>query len=278
MNLLMLNQGDNYRLRAADSRLKVDELSPKEVSPILRDYVFRFYRGADTPDKIKELWTWSHQAMAFGSRLFAISGSGRGITSVKATKGRESLNVDVAIVPATSFKVAFRLMRHTDAGGALKTPTTWRPDALQEMLAKVNAIYTPQVNIYFNLDSSEWINVKPELHQPIDDQVFRKYIAPHKSSTADVTVFLIGRWKGSGSHPNGTYFREEKAIAICDNPVHPHEIDTHPFALTLAHELAHFVQHTRGYGGHHDRENVLLSLGIQSSLIDKELLIQLNPW
>ena len=51
-------------------------------------------------------------------------------------------------------------------------------------------------------------------------------------------------------------------------------------ALTLAHEAGHFVLHHRGFKKaehHHSRGGVLMSSGIQSARLDKQLVLNLNP-
>jgi hypothetical protein len=45
----------------------------------------------------------------------------------------------------------------------------------------------------------------------------------------------------------------------------------------MAHEIAHYLRSERGFTGHHDRPNVLLSSGIQSLRLDKQLVMDINP-
>jgi hypothetical protein len=185
--------------------------------------------------------------------------------------------VDVAICPYKVFNVAFRFLRHKDQAGGMKAATRWTPEMAKEMVRMSNDVFAPQVNIHFKLADSDWVTTE-ELHQPIGDQAFKQYLVKHKSDKADVTVFLVGKWKGNDTHPNGTYYTEENVAVVNDNPSHPEGTDGDPFALTLAHELAHHVQHTRSALGHHNREKILLSTGIQSPKLDKQLVADLNPW
>jgi len=43
------------------------------------------------------------------------------------------------------------------------------------------------------------------------------------------------------------------------------------------HDVSHYLRKERGLFGHHDRPNVLLSNGIQSLRLDKQLVVDMNP-
>ena len=66
--------------------------------------------------------------------------------------------------------------------------------------------------------------------------------------------------------------------AIDDRPKRdeiPEPIDV--FMLTMAHEILHYIRKERGFTGHHDRQNILLSNKIQSLRMDKQLVMDVNP-
>lgn len=277
LGLLLLNKGKGFRVRPADSRLKLNELSKKEVSPTLREFLAQYRRTDESEDLFKELWGISQRCIEFGWRMFSVKGAGKGFTSVKAANGRTDLKVEVAICERKSFKVAFRFLRHKQDSGRLEPATTWKPEDAAGMVRMVNDIFAPQVNIYFHLEDTDWCTTQP-LHQPIGDAAFQHYIVQHKSDKTDVTVFLAGKWKGKDTHPNGTYYSDHKVAVVADKPQHVEGTDGDSFALTLSHELAHFVQHGRKLMGHHDRDKVLLSRKVQSPLLDKQLVADLNPW
>jgi hypothetical protein len=48
--------------------------------------------------------------------------------------------------------------------------------------------------------------------------------------------------------------------------------DADPFLVNLAHVVAHYLG-----ADHHDRENVLLSTGRQSTRLDRGLVLAINP-
>ena len=65
-----------------------------------------------------------------------------------------------------------------------------------------------------------------------------------------LTVFLVGKWKDDGDHPNGTFFFEHDVAVLTDEPTHSNpniKIGTERLVLTLAHEIAHFILQHRGF-------------------------------
>jgi hypothetical protein len=277
-NILVLLSGHGYRVRPGDSRLGFNELSSKEVGGAVREYVsgLKYLTKDGTEGAYKELWTRCHNMMHIGARIFSIGGKGSGLSYVEASGSKDKLRVDVAILPPKTFKVAFRCLQHPD-GNNMKNATEHSPEEAKSIIAKVNAIFVPQVNIAFEAVDSRWTVTQP-LNQPISEAGFRAYILKDKSDIADITVFLVGKWKGKDTDPNGTYFKDEKVAVVDDKPSHPEKVKADGFLLTLSHELAHFLQDRRNLVGHHSRDKVLLSTGIQSTLIDKQLVADLNPW
>lgn len=97
--------------------------------------------------------------------------------------GRNSLQVDVAICERKSFTAAFRFLRHEDGDGRMRPATTWKPEDALKLLRMASDIFAPQVNIYFNLEDTDWCTTEP-LHQPIGDAACKHHIVKHKSPTA----------------------------------------------------------------------------------------------
>jgi len=52
------------------------------------------------------------------------------------------------------------------------------------------------------------------------------------------------------------------------------------FIGVMAHEVGHFLHHTRKHSGsgHHDRSGILLSSGMESLSLDKQLVSDLTAW
>ena len=60
--------------------------------------------------------------------------------------------------------------------------------------------------------------------------MFREFISDKKDGLADVTVFLVGKWKGkAGGDPAGTFFPDLDVIAVDDKPAIPMVPGNDPF-------------------------------------------------
>lgn len=228
----------------------------------------------------KALWAAMNGALqSTRSNLLLVSGKVPGWGKIKASHGGKTTTLNIGVSKTLWIDLSFRFLRHKDAKGNLVPDTKWEPADAAEFVARLNWIYGPQVNVMFDLWDSEWVTLSQAPHQPISRQVFLNDIAPQKPTGPDLTVFLVGKWGGGLSgHSNGTFFPEEEVAVVTDEASHPEIPDTiDPFLLTLAHEIAHYLRNERGFTGHHSRPNVLLSSGIQSLRLDKQLVMDINP-
>lgn len=266
-----------------DSKISIHPVKEKDVSRIAGDYVRRHASGMgldEIEDARKALWAAMY-AILHGNpgNLLLVSGKSPGWSSIKATHGGKTTVLNVAVTKNESVDVSFRFLRHKDGSGNLVPDTIWSPGDAAKWVAGLNWVYGPQANISFDLWDAEWVTLDQAPHQPISKQTFLNDIVSQKPAGPDVTVFLVGKWGGGASgHSSGTFFHEEDAAVVDDRPSHPEitdPIDT--FMLTLAHEIAHYLRKERGLFGHHDRANVLLSNGIQSLRLDKQLVMDMNP-
>ena len=202
------------------------------------------------------------------------------------TIGKGGATLKVGLFPPRRYSLAFKFLQHDE-----KTrPSKWTPKHAAGWLATLNAIYGPQANITFEMaEAADYFTVATVLPQPIGNQAFANHIIAHKSKVAEgkdklpvLTVFLVGKWKDDGDHPNGTFFPNENVTVLTDEPLHPKlDAATDPLVLTLAHEAGHFMMHHRGFKKaehHHSRGGILMSSGIQSARLDKQLVLNLNPY
>lgn len=266
-----------------DSKVSVHQVKEKDVSKIAGDYVRRHAMGMGlgaAEDARKALWS-AMFAILHGNpgKLLLVSGKSPGWSWIKATHGGKTTVLNVAVTKTQSVDVSFRFLRHKDTGGKMVPDTIWSPDDAARWVGELNWIYGPQANISFDLWDAEWVPLNQAPNQPISRQVFLKDIAGQKPAGPDVTVFLVGQWGGGASgHSSGTFFDDEDVAVVDDRPSHPEITDPiDKFQVTLAHELAHYLRKERGFAGHHDRPNVLLSSGIQSLRLDKQLVMDINP-
>jgi hypothetical protein len=196
------------------------------------------------------------------------------------------VKLQVGMCPPRSYKLAFKFMQHDTS----TRPSKWKPENAQGWLDKLNAMYGAQANITFEMaEKPDYFTVPTALAQPINNKAFAAHIVGHKTKVTTekgkppvLTVFLVGKWKDDGDHPNGTFFFEHDVAVLTDEPTHSNpNIGTEPLVLTLAHEVAHFILHHRGFryqSHHHDRPGILQSAGIQSARFDKQLINNLNPY
>jgi hypothetical protein len=192
----------------------------------------------------------------------------------------------VGLFPPRRYSLAFKFLQHD----AKTRPSKWDPTHAAGWLPTLNATYGPQSNITFEMaEKADFFTVSTALPQPIGNQAFASHIMAHKSKVTTekskppvLTVFIVGKWKDDGDHPNGTFFPNDNVTVLTDEPMHPKlDAATDPLVLTLAHEVAHFVLHHRGFKKaehHHGRDRILMSSGIQSARFDKQLMLNLNPY
>jgi hypothetical protein len=197
-----------------------------------------------------------------------------------------SVKLQVGMCPPRSYSLAFRFLQHDKN----TQPSKWKPQDAEAWLTKLNAIYGAQANITFKMaEKPDYFTVDTVLTQPINNKAFAAHIVGHKSKITPekgkppvLTVFLVGKWKDDGDHPNGTFFPEHNVTILTDEPTHPGlDAGTDPLVLTLAHEAAHYILEHRGFRNqshHHDRPGILHSTGIQSARFDKQLINNLNPY
>ena len=266
-----------------DPKISIHAVRERDVSRIAGDYVRRHATGmglSAVEDARKALWAAMFAILHSNpGDLLLVSGKSPGWSRIKATHGGKTTILDVAVTKSQWIDISFRFLRHRDANGNLVPDTIWSPDDASKWVAGLNWIYGPQVNVSFDLWDAEWVTLNQAPSQPISRNVFLNDIVGQKPAGPDLTVFLVGEWGGGYSgHTGGTFFHDVDAAVVTDRPSHPEIAKTiDPFMLSLAHEIAHSLRKERGFFGHHDRPNVLLSRGIQSLRLDKQLVMDINP-
>jgi hypothetical protein len=231
-------------------------------------------------------------ALKKDSRLLLVRKRSGTEDNITIGKGGGAATLQVGQYPLRRYSLAFKFMQHDKS----TRPSRWKPEDAAGWLAKLNATYGAQANITFEMaEKPDYFTVETVLPQPIEKKAFENHIVAHKSKVATgkdkatgkdnppvLTVFLVGKWKSDGGHPNGTTFYDPKVAVITDEPVHPKEAiaAADPFMLTLAHEVGHWVLYQRGFKGehHHKRQGILHSIYIQSLRFDKQLMNHLNTY
>jgi hypothetical protein len=153
------------------------------------------------------------------------------------------------------------------------------PAQVDDWLSELNWILGAQANVWFELEKAVPVKINQVLGRPIGDKAFRNSIAKEKDAVADVTVFLVGKWKGTGD-AGGTFYPDlGNVIALDDKPGIPVVEGDDPFIVTLAHELVHYVLTYRGKkeAFHLKDQNALLNKLVESTVITPELQRLMNP-
>ena len=277
-NLVALRDGKDYRIDY-DNRLDVQEVRFNQVDRIANEYVQKRAGGQESIDQLTRLRTSMYGTIAPAARakLLQVSAKGAGIPVIKAKHGSIEVRLDVGILRRKEFSVAFKLVKHMNSQGAMVPLTKFQTGDVQRWIDQLNWIFGAQTNIYFKLVGAEWVPIRRTLGQPMNADVFKKTLVPYKHGSANLTCFLVGKYKGdeTGTHAAGTYFGPEKVCVVDDGP-HQGIFDDwtyDSFVGVMAHEFAHFLG-----GPHHSRGPLLLSRGIETCELDKQLVAQLNPW
>ncbi len=224
-----------------------------------------------------------HGAATYGglAHLLAVRGKVRSQPHIRATRRGVTSVVNVAVVPPKVVTVALRFVQHRDASGAMITLSRWTPSDRRWLSNKLNWVYGPQLNVTFDVLDAEWARIDQQLGHPIDDETFLRHIVGKKHPSADLTIFFLGNgWRSNKQEVAGTMFYEEDAAVVVDDARIPVTADDDRFVVTLAHEVAHYLRDAQSgsaFRGHHDRPGVLLSGGTESTLLDKQLVFDINP-
>jgi hypothetical protein len=211
------------------------------------------------------------------STLLFVTGRERGLQTLSAVDGRASADLQVAVLPPQSFALSFKFLQYLDGSNTMTSATPYRPSDAALFVNRLNWIYGPQANISFGLIDADWVKINQALGTPLDSKTFKSSVIGQRNQNADLTVFFVGKYVGNDGSAAGECFGPEATAVVGDATKLPVAAYEDPFLVTLAHEVAHFLTYDRGLGMfHHARPNVLLSTGIESTRLDKPLVIQLN--
>jgi hypothetical protein len=157
--------------------------------------------------------------------------------------------------------------------------TKWTPEDAPWFLTRLNWTFGAQANIFFTPLEATWFTVQKALGPKISRDVFRKDIVPLKSD-ANLTCFLVGDYDAMSTEAAGEYLSDEQVFVVVDQG-NPAVFDYgEAFIGVMAHEVGHFLHHKRNMpgSGHHSRSGILLSSGMESLSLDKQLVTNFNAW
>ncbi|MGF6306226.1 hypothetical protein ABIB82_000354 [Bradyrhizobium sp. i1.8.4] len=284
-NLVCLRDSKDVRLTYDRGRLQVEDVSLEHVERVAQEYIKARYgeqKGREREDQLLRLRTALYGAARPEglARALKVTAKDAGIPELKATRGNAGIKLDVAILPRKEFKIAFKFLRHLDQSGIVINATKWTPDDVPWFLTKLNWTFGAQTNIFFTPVDATWITVQKALGPKISRDVFRKDIVPLKRRGADLTCFLVGDYDAMDNEAAGEYLPDEQVCVVVDQGNPPVFDYGEAFIGVMAHEVGHFLHHKRNLpgSGHHARSGILLSSGMESLSLDKQLVSNFNAW
>ena len=268
-SLVMVRNAAGHPVRS-DPGLVITRIDKDGVAAALDKYLSGI--GVTGPHRkalAGELWAAITREMGAGGVLLSVSAKKRGTSWLYAGKVKQQ----VAVTDPLVSDVTFRFLHHLDAAGKLGPATDKKPSDVEGWIADLDWILGAQANVWFEKAKAEAVKVNHVLGKPVGDAALRNHLAPEKDGMADVTVFLVGKWKGkTGGDPAGTFFPDLNVIAVDDKPAIPMVPGKDPFTIVLAHELVHYVLHYRGYGSFHVHDqHALLNDQVESTVIVPDL-------
>ena len=284
-NLVCLRDSKDVRLSYDRNRLQVDDVRLEDIERVALEYInFRYgkQKSQERDDQLLRLRTALFAtARPDGlARGLKVTAKGDRLPELKATRGNINIKLDVAILPRKDFTIAFKFLRHLDASGKVINATKWTPDDAPWFLTRLNWTFGAQANIFFTSIEATWFTVQKALGPKISRDDFRKYIVPHKKRGADLTCFLVGDYDAMASEAAGQYLPDEQVFVVVDQGNPPVFDHGEAFIGVMAHEIGHFLHHKRNNpgSGHHDRGGILLSSGMESLSLDKDLVSDFTAW
>ena len=284
-NLVCLRDSKDVHLSYDRGRLEVEDVRLEHVERVAQEYISIRFRQAKSQDRADELLRLRTALFATArpdglARGLKVSAKGVGLPELKAVRGNIVTRLDVAILPRKDYTIAFKFLRHLDPSGKVINATKWTPEDVPWFLTKLNWTCGAQANIFFTPVDAAWITVQKALGPKVSRDDFRKYIVPLKKDGADLTCFLVGDYDAMASEAAGQYLSDQHVCVVVDQGNPPVFDHGEAFIGVMAHEVGHFLHHKRKHAGsgHHDRSGILLSSGMESLSLDKQLVGDLNAW
>ena len=174
---------------------------------------------SDALGDVLSLAVGMQNTIQFGSTLLSVEGrvSGRTVSLDYVTK-TDRAKMDVYASSRTSIAVSFRFARYQDAAGQMKGGTTLVPSYADELVRILNRLYLPSVNIELRLKSSQYVDLAQKLGDSISQDSFLQNIAPRRDAGADMTVFFVGKYRGTDD-PLGQAFPDIDCAVVDDSPL-----------------------------------------------------------
>jgi hypothetical protein len=267
--LVLVRNAKGHPLQAGPG-LTITRIDKGGVSAALDKYLSGIgVTGDHRKELAGALWTAIIQELSAGGVLLSVVAKAAGMSWLKAGEVKQQVEVTQPLVSDVSFK----FLHHLDEDGNMLPATHKDPAFVDDWIDDLNWILGAQANVWFEKANAVPVKVNEVLGRPVGDAVLRNHLAKEKDGLADVTVFLVGKWKGkTGGDPAGSFLPDLNVIVVDDKPAVPMVPGNDPFTVVLAHELVHYVLHYRGYGSFHlHDQHALLNDLVESSVVVPDL-------
>lgn len=267
--------------------LTVQPVRSTEMFPNLMAYSQNF--PSRMRDTLQALDIGIRDRLFFGKTvLLSIQGSSYGETASLDYVGKAGgAKMDVYTAKRRTASISLRFIRYQNDTGNMTAGTKLSPTYADELIGILNRLYMPSANIELTLRTSAQANVNRPLGTPLSKENFLNHVAPLRDMGADMTVFIVGQYKGT-TDPLGEAFRDLKCAVVDDAPhqaltlTRDDQINYGPDPLVrpksdrdlhvvLAHEIAHLLG-----AGHNDEPDNLMSMRLQTLRLSKDTVRAIN--
>jgi len=199
------------------TNLSVTAVNAADITRQLMTYSQNF--PAALRRDILKLTSGMLNSLQFGSTLLSVEGSVSGsIASLDYINKAGRAKMDVFTAKRRKVDVSFRFVRYQNEWGLPTKGTALTPSDAEGLVEIMNRLFLPSANIELTLKSSQYAMVNRQLGNEILVANFRNYIVPLRDQGAGLTVFFVGKWKGTTADPLGTAFSDVKCVVVDDSP------------------------------------------------------------
>jgi hypothetical protein len=262
-NIVALEDGERLRVHSENKHIKIEEIGDTAVIKLARLYLNFKLAGQDVDSQFRD--SYMPHILSSKARFFKIHGKalvGAPGAVVQASSGRK--------VEAKLRVVVFDLMKIKLAIGNVTVPNengrpvyhADKPCDPQKECDQMNAIWTPQTQMAFDLISSDPIflddrekSIREDIGQAlgirakegsfpenVDTGKLRNVFSKLKNKKADLTIFVVQKIQMKTTLPNG-WTDGESGFCVLAGSHGP---------STAAHEAGHFLFGGRGKDGKWD--------------------------
>jgi len=231
VRLVILDGGRDLKVAPTmKAMVSVDEVKEQQRHQAITDAPY----PASNSDKTSALALLKSRTL----RLFKLTanthlGFGAKVEAVNPTKKNPDAALKVVVLKERRVKIAIRTVQVRDEKG---TPvnSSMNPGNAKALLDEMNAIWTPQANVVFELSKTDPVTIeqlKPGQPADITNEALKAELISKKDPDAELTFFMVKRAIDRDSNDLGVVNSEAGICLISDD-----RSDS-----TMAHEAGHFL-------------------------------------